>query len=163
MAKYAVSWTTITATAVADTANFTDSGYMTFLQGGSATQRLLVSEIYAGGESTSSTPTTMVVARDSTHATTGISGNRMAMLDGSGTAAATLAAYGIISTTKPQRSSTLHLLHLSFNAFGGVVRWVAAPGYELSVVGNTASLGEMSISSITGAGITSGHVLFEVV
>lgn len=162
MAKYAVNWTTVTATAVANTTNFTDSGYYTFLQGGNSTQRLSVYEIYLGGEDTSSTPTTVKVARDSTVAATSISGNTMALLDGSATAPGTVAVYGNVSTTKPQRSSTLQLLTLSFNTYGGIVRWVASPGSELAVVGNTASLGEMSISSITGAGKTSGHVLFEV-
>jgi hypothetical protein len=106
---------------------------------------------------------TMIVARDSTVGATAISGNRTALLDGSATAPATVPVYGIISTTKPQRSATAHLLHLTFNTFGGIVRWVAAPGSELSVVGNTQPLGEISISSITGAGKSSGHVILEVV
>ena len=163
MAKYSASWQTVTATAVADTTNFTDSGYMMFLQGGNSTQRLVVSEIYAGGEDTASLPMTFVAARDSTVGATSISGVKSALLDGSATAPGTTAVLGNVSTTKPQRSSTLHLLQLTFNTFGGIVRWVAAPGSEIAVVGNTASLGEMSLSSVTGAGKTSGHVIFEVV
>ena len=164
MAKYSLGWTTVTPTAVANTTNFTDSGYPTFLQGGNTTMRLSVSEVYIGGEEASaSNPTTMKLARDSTVAATGISGNTNALLDGSGTAPGTIAVFGNVSTTKPQRSATLQLLNLAFNAYGGIVRWVAAPGSEISVVGNTASLGEISLSSITGTGKSSGHIIYEVV
>ena len=88
------------------------------------------------------------------------------MLDASNTAPATTPIVGNTTTgTVPQRSATLHLLHLSFNAYGGIVRWVARPGEEPSVVGNTASLGEASLSAFTGGttGQISSHVLYEVV
>lgn len=164
MARYSVNWRGVTAAAVADTTNYTDAGYPTFLQGGSSTQRLSIYEVYIGGEEAStSNPTSFILGRDSTVAATGISGNRMALLDGSATAPGTVAVYGNTSTTKPQRSSTLQLLNLSLNCYGGIVRWVAAPGSEISVVGNTASLGEVSLSSVSGTGKTSGHILFEVV
>lgn len=164
MAKYSLSWTTVTAVAVADATNMTDSGYYTFLLGGGAAQRLVVSEIYAGGEDAASLPTTMAVARDSQVASGTLGGNRNAAMDASATAPATLASFGNTSATnKPQRSATLHLLHLTFNTFGGIVRWVAAPGNEISVFGATASLGELSVSSITGAGKTSGHLIYEIV
>ena len=68
------------------------------------------------------------------------------------------------ATNKPQRSATLGgLLNLSFNAFGGIVRWVAAPGEEISMVGNTASLGEVSLSAFTGgtAGLLGAHMIYE--
>ncbi len=61
------------------------------------------------------------------------------------------------ATNKPQRSSTLKLLNQSFNAFGGILRWVAAPGEEISIVGNTASLGELSLSSFTGSTAFAGQ------
>jgi hypothetical protein len=56
----------------------------------------------------------------------------------------------------------LHLLHLSLNTYGGISRWQARYGEEISVVGNTASLGEVSLSAITGTGISSGHILYEI-
>ena len=67
------------------------------------------------------------------------------------------------STVKPQRSATLHLLPLAYNAFGGIVRWVAAPGEEIGVLGNTASFGEVSLSAFTGGtpGLMSAHMIFE--
>lgn len=163
MARYALSFEGVTLTAVADTTNFTDATYPFFLQGGNGTMRLNISELYVAGESVASAVTKLKFARDSTVAATGISGGRNANLDGSGTAPGTLAVFGNTSTTKPQRSATLHLLAPSFNAFGGVVRWVARQGEEISVVGNTASLGEVSLSAFTGGtGIVSGHCLYEV-
>lgn len=167
MAKYSASWTSITPTATADTTNLVDSTYGLILQGGNSTQRLNISEVYIGGEAAaSSSPTIMVLARDSTVAATVTAGTtRNALTDGSATAPGTTAVVGHIATTKPQRSATLHLLHLSFNAYGGIVRWVASPDEVFSVVGNTASLGEVSLSAFTGGtpGATSGHVIYEVV
>lgn len=163
MARYSLSYVSKAMIAVADTAAFTDNGYATFLQGGSGTMQLKVNEIYIGGESTASAPTTMVFARDSTVAATGISGNFNALQDASSVAPGTIAVFGSVSTTKPQRSSTLHLLGLSLNAFGGIARWQAREGEELTTIGNTASLGEVSLSSITGTGVVSGHVLYELV
>jgi hypothetical protein len=165
MARYSLSWTSVTPTAVADTTNFTDSAYMTFMQGGGATVRMNINEVYIGGEaSASSSPTVAVLARDSTVAATGISGNRNALMDATATAPGTIAVFGNVSTTKPQRSSTLHLLHLSYNAYGGIARWQARYGEEISTYGASASLGEVSLSALTGGtpGACSGHIIYEV-
>jgi len=55
------------------------------------------------------------------------------------------------------------LLNLSFNAFGGIVRWVAAPEEVIDIVGNTASLGEVSLSAFTGGttGLLGAHMIYE--
>lgn len=164
MARYSMTNTSTTMTATADTTNLADNTYFGILQGGSGTMRLNIGEVYLGGESTASALAIMVVARDSTVAATVTAGNtRNAVTDGSNTAPTTTAVTGSAATTKPQRSSTLHLLHMSFNAFGGISRWQARPGEDISVVGNTASLGEISISLYTGGtGVMSGHCLYEV-
>lgn len=166
MARYSATWTSITPTATADTTNLVDSTYPLILQGGNSTMRLNINEVYIGGEaSASSSPTIMVLARDSTVAATVTAGTtRNALMDGSAVAPGTTAVVGHVATTKPQRSSTLHLLHLSFNAYGGIARWQARYGEEINVVGNTASLGEVSLSAFTGGttGATSGHVLYEL-
>lgn len=166
MARYSFSTTSVTPTATADTTNLVDSTYLMYLQGGNSTMRLNLSEIYMGGEAaSSSSPSIMVLSRDSVVATGTVGGGRTAVLDASNTAPGTVAAVGnTAATTKPQRSSTLHLLHLSFNAYGGIVRWVARPGEEISVVGNTQPLGEASLTAFTGGttGAMSSHVLYEV-
>ena len=168
MAKYSGNWTSVTATAIADTTALTDNNYPYALQGGTSTQRNQIAEVMIGGEATSSTVIVLKLARDSTASGTlvaGTGGKVPVLLDGSGTAPATAPLGGNSATTDPQRSSTLHLLNFSFNAFGGIARWIANPGYEIAMVGNTASLGDLSLSGFTGTGAaaTSGHILFETI
>ena len=143
MAKWSFKSATWTPVAVADTANFTDNGYMG-LMGGSTTQVLKVLEIYMGGQATSSSPSLMIFSRDSTVQATPTAlttGQSNAALDPATAALAAAQVAFTASTTKPQRSATLGLLNLSYNAFGGIVRWVAAPGEEIGVLGNAASFG----------------------
>jgi len=165
MAKRIVSITTQTPTATADTTNLVDATFPFLIQGGTSTQRSNILEVYLGGQAGASSPTFMLLSRDSTIAVTNSNGTGQtdASLDASTAALAAAALTGNTNTTKPQRSSTLHLLNLSFNAFGGIVRWVAAPGEEISVIGNTASLGEISLSAFTGgtAGLLGAHMIYE--
>jgi hypothetical protein len=165
MAKRALGLTTFTPTATADTTNLVDATYFGIIQGGSSTQRINILEVFMGGQAGSSTPTFMLLSRDSTVAATVSlgTGQTDAALDAATAALAAAPVVGNTATTKPQRSSTLHLLNLSFNAFGGIVRWVAAPGEEICTVGNTASLGEVSLSAFTGGtpGLMGGHVIYE--
>jgi len=167
MAKYTLSWHSVTLTPVANAAAFTDSGYGFFLQGGSGTMQCKVSEVYIGGEATASSVIIGKFARDSTVAATSIGAGTLfnALNDGSATAPGTIAVFGQVSTTKPQRSATLHLGDLSFNAFGASGRLWANPGEEWTTIGNTASLGEVSFSAFTGsgAGPVGGTVKYEVV
>lgn len=166
MAIYSATYPTFTTSAIADTTNITTQTFLA-IQGGNSTQRNKISEVYLGGQATSSAPQYILVARDST-VFAGATSNavRQAMFDGSGTAPGTVAlTQSVGSTTLPQRSATLSLLNLTFNAFGGIVRWVAAPGTEIAIVGNTASLGEVSVSGFTGttAGLVGAHILYETV
>ena len=167
MAKWSWKKSSWTPTAVADTIAFTDGGYMGLI-GGSTTQRIDVYEVYMGGVAGASSPSLMVVSRDST-----VEGTPTALSTGESNAAldpatAALAAAQIAftaSTTKPQRSATLGLATLPFNAFGGIVRWVAAPGSEFKMLGNAASFGELSLSAFTGGtpGLMGAHLLYETI
>ena len=165
MAKRSFMLATWTPTAVADNTNFTDNAYQG-LMGGSTTQRILVSEIYMGGQATSSAPCIMVVSRDSTVQATPTAlttGQYDAATDPATAALAAPAVSFTASTTKPKRSTTLGLLNLSFNALGGVVHWQAPPGGELGMLGNTASLGEISLSAYTGGtvGLMGSYIIYE--
>jgi hypothetical protein len=169
MARYSLGFQSVTTTSsgVADAAAMTNGGYPFFLQGGTSTMQLKVNEIQAGGEATAASAVQILVfGRDSIVAVTAISGDFNALLDGSSTAPGTVAVFGNASTTKPQRSATLgHLIQHSFNAYGGLVRWQARQGEEITVIGNTASLGEVSYSPFTGtvSGGVSGHCIYELV
>lgn len=164
MARWSANIPTWTPVSVADTTNFTNSGFQA-VQGGTSTQRTNIWEVYMGGQATSSSPSIMLLARDSTVATGSLTGGRLAALDPSTAAlGANPSSFGSAGTTLPQRSATLSLLNLSFNAFGGIVRWVFAPGEEVGMLGNTASLGEISLSAYTGGtpGLMGSHLIMEV-
>jgi hypothetical protein len=165
MAKWILAQTSITPTAYADTSNMADNLYPFLIQGGSATQKINILEVYIGGQAGASTPTFMMLSRDSTAAATAAAGTHTnAALD---VATAALAAAPLLgsgfSGTKPQRAATLHLLNLSLNAFGGIVRWVAAPGEEICQVGASANTGETSLSAFTGGtpGLLGTHMIYE--
>lgn len=166
MARWTISNKSFTPVAVGDTTAFTDNGYLA-LQGGSTTQRSNILEVQLNGLAGASAPQLMELARDSTvgatSITAGTNGRGPVALD---PATAALAAPPLAvgaSTTKPQRSSTLSLLEIGMNAFGGIIRWVAAQGEEIGVLGNAASFGEVSLSAFTGGtpGLSSAHIVFE--
>ncbi len=164
MARWVSSRNNWTPVAVADTTNMTAAGFQA-LQGGSTTQRIQVLEFYMGGLAGASAPAQMVVARDSTVFAGATSNAVLTVALDPATAALAAPPLGqdVGSSTLPQRSATLRLLTLGFNAFGGIVRWVAAPGEELGVLGNTASFGEISLSSASAGtpGLMSSHIIFE--
>lgn len=165
MAKRSFKVATWTPVAVADAVNYTDNGYMG-LMGGSTTQRINLIEVYLGGQAGASSPSLMILSRDSTVQATPTAlstGQSDAALDPASAALAAPPVSFTASTTKPQRSATLGLLNLSYNAFGGIVRWVAAPGEEIGILGNTASLGEVSLSAYTGGtpGLSGSHLIYE--
>lgn len=166
MAKFSASIPTFTTSAIADTTNITTQTFVA-VQGASSTARNKFTEIYVGGQATASAPQYLLFARDSTvFAGATSNGVRQAALEASSGVLSSLPlTQNVGSTTLPQRSATLSLLNLTFNAFGGIVRWVAAPDHEISTIGNTASLGEVSLSGFTGttAGLVGAHIIFEAV
>lgn len=154
---------TWTPTAVADTTAFTDNGHHT-CQGGSGTQRVEAREVYVGGQAGASSPTILVFGRTSTVGAT-LTASRSAAIDPSAALTSPPTFYAA-STTKPQRSATLGmLLSLAFNAFGGVVRWTNGPDQIISLLGNTASLGELSLNAFTGGtpGLLGSTIMVEMV
>ena len=171
MTKYSFSTNSFTTAATADGSQLTTATYMA-LQGGSGTQRNDISEVYLGGQATSSAPQYMLLGRDSTAGATptalvaGTSAN--GPLD---PAAAALAAPAIgfnAATTQPTRSNvvTLSKVNLTFNAFGGITRWTAMdPNEYFKMLGNTASAGDTSLSGFTGttAGLVGGHIVYETI
>lgn len=165
MAKRSVSIATVTLTAFADSANLTDATYPFLIQGGTATQRIDLLEIFMGGQSTSSATAFMLLSRDSTVAVTNSygTGQMDTAMDASTAALAAPPLTGNTNTTKPQRSASAHLFPWSFNAYGGVIRWVAPPApYGPNILGNTQPLGEISLSCFTGgSGIISASAVYE--
>lgn len=148
--------------ALADAANLTDTKYHAVV-GDSTTRMLRINEIFLGGEASAAAVAAMVLARDSTLGATLSNGAGTAVASLSSGAPTVRATTFDTATTKPQRNAALHLLELSMNAFGGIIRWVAAPGAEIYQVGSVLNVGETSLSAFTGSGTPtiSSHVCFE--
>jgi len=166
MAKRSFSVSVVTPTATADGAALLDGTHCGAMVGGSATQRNEISEIYLGGQAGASAPTIMVFGFNSTAGVThtNSAAAREAPLDSASAALAAPADVGDTTATDPQRSATLgHVLNLSFNAFGGIVRWLAAPGEEIGLTGLAADVGSVSLSAFTGGtpGALGSHIVFE--
>ncbi len=165
MAKRSLAVRTLTPTEFADAANLTNDTYLALIQGGAATQRNKISEIMLGGQAGASAPTFIVLGQNSTAGTSVVVGiSEDAPLDSATAALAAPAAVGVSATILPQRSATLgHILQLSFNAFGGIVRWLAAPGEEIGMVGLAVDTGSISLSAFTGGvpGLMSSHMIYE--
>lgn len=149
--KLSASFTPWTPAAVADTTNFTDSGHHT-IQGGVAGQRSELVDVQIGGLASASAPTALVLGRTSTVGAT-LTAGRLAPVDATSTLIANPPVSFQVSTTKPQRSSTLGmLLNFAFNAFGGLIRWTPGQGEVIASSGAAASVGELSLNCTTGGG-----------
>jgi hypothetical protein len=167
MAKRSVNFASITTTAFADTSSMTNGVYCTVVQGGSGSQRINVVEVMLGGQSSStSQPQIIVLGRDSTVAVTLGATTTVDSAHSASTAALAAAPItGNFFTTAPQRltGNGGHVLVFSFNAYGGAARWLAKDWEEVDLIGNTASLGELSLSAFTGttSGAVGGHLIYE--
>lgn len=117
-----------------------------------------VTEVFVGGEASSSTVNRMAVRRNSTNGATPGSGTPAPL---SPLSAASAAQGYVTAATGPTIASTGHLLNLAFNSFGGVIRWVAAPGQELYCTTATAPNSELTFDSVAGTGAVSSHLIFE--
>lgn len=169
MARRIVSITTQTPTATADTTNLVDATYPFLIQGGSGTQINRIWEVSISGQaSASSSPTFMILSRDSTIAATNSlgTGQTDAVIDSSMAALAAPALTGNTNTTKPQRAATLHLLNCSLNAYGGNFFWRANRVEECpAIIGASVNTGEASLSAFTGGtpGAIGAHMIYESV
>ena len=156
---------TLTPTATADATDLVDDTFFGVIQGGGTLQRNHISEVMLGGQAGASSPMIIVGGMNSQAATSIVLGiSEDAPLDGATAALAAPAAVGVSATIQPQRSATLgHVLQLSFNGFGGVIRWLAAPGEEVGITGLLTNTGSFSLSAFTGGtvGLMSSHIIYE--
>jgi len=153
-------------TAVADAANFTDNGYAA-LQGGAALEVNKIKETWLGGLATASAVVRLILSLDlvvGATLTTLVSPNANGPNHPSANDPVTATGF-IASTTKPQRASSVAVgkMNFGFQAFGGGVRWQAPVDGEYFMVGNGVSAGEASISAFTGsaAGPCGMHMIYE--
>ena len=169
MARRITSITTLTPTATADTTGLVDATYPFLLCGGTTTQVNKVWEISLSGQAaSSSSPTFMILSRDSTASATNSTGTGQndQPMDSQTAALTSTPLVGNTNTTKPQRSATGHLANLSLNAFGGVYFWRANRLEEcFTTLGNAALNGEVSVSAFTGGttGALGAHMIYETI
>jgi len=167
MAKRVFQHATWTPTATADAAIMANTTYMA-IEAANASQGLNVTEIQMGGQATASAVNIMQFARSVTIGTTPTalaSPNADGPKTGLTSALATVPlTYGAASTG-PLRSSvsTQARLNLSFNAFGGIVKWFCQPGEEWGIIGVTASISGSTLSAFTGGnvGLMGSHIEYE--
>jgi hypothetical protein len=169
MAKRVFQNSNWTPTATADTTALASGTYMA-IKGGSTTQLINVLEVYVAGMAGASAPTPLTLARSSTLAITPTALAAPASDGPEHPSTAPLAAPPVTFTaagTGGQRSAatTDGKLQLGLTAFGGIVRWNAAPGQEFSLLGNavTAPAGEAYLSSqnLGTPGLINSHILYE--
>ena len=157
MAQYAHSAGGWTPVAHADGATaLANASYQALRTTAASTLRVI--EVMVSGEATSSTVNRMALRRLSTNGATPTNQVPAAL---NPLSAASVSQGYVAATTGPTIASTVHLLHLALNTFGGVVRWVAAPGEEVYATASTAPTGEIVLDSISGTGVVSTHMLFE--
>lgn len=170
MSRRTFSVPTFTATATADHATTLANGTYMGISAGGATNRCSISEIYLGGQSAASNVNIMMLARHNTISVTPAAlsaPNSDGPLDGL-TQAVTSPALGFVAaSTPPTRSASITgaRLNLTYNSFGGIVRWLAAQGSEWVITGVTSLLSESSVSAFTGGGggVMGGHIIYEQV
>ena len=158
-----------TPTATADTVAAANATYMAIIAG-TALRNVLVSEIFVGGASLTSTINTMLFARSST---LGITPTALAAPASDGfknnfaAAQTTGATTYTAAATGPQRSATTTnpRINLTHNALGGICKWQSpGPGYEWGIFGVTADLSESMLSCLTnGGGAVGAHIVYEVI
>lgn len=153
---------------VADSTTIGTSGFIA-LQGGSSTQYIKVQEIEENGQAPASAANYMLWARSSTvmnTATALATPNSLGPMDPNSAALASAAVGAVAATSGSFRAggATIAKLNLSFNAFGGILRWQAAPGEEWGQLGNTATSGETTLSTFTGSGtgLMGAHIVMEI-
>lgn len=167
MAKRIFAVPTFTPTATADTTALANATYMA-IGAASATQQINILEIFETGQAATSAVCIMQFARDST---LGVTPTALAAPTSDGPAnGATqpLAAAPLTYTaagTGPSRSAltTAMRLQVGLNAAGAIVRWKPAPGEEIAIIGQTASISECSLSAFTGGnvGAIAAHIIYE--
>ena len=161
------AWTTGTGTA--DNAQVTSGSYQS-LDPGSASQMLQVVEIYVGGLSTASAVQNLQFRRTGTAGTGGASALASPNSDGPlntfAAAITTVPVAAVAYVTNqpiPTNTTTYSRLNLAMNAFGGIVRWVAAPGEEYWMVGTGANVAAtLSNNTGSGTGTVSSHIIYEM-
>jgi hypothetical protein len=166
MGKRSFSVPTWSPSAIADAVALTNNLHMTIGAANNASG-CLVQEIEIGGQASASGVMIMLFGRNLVLAATPAISTPVS--DGPLTTYGQLTSAGVVVSTQaatpPQRSANLNAarLNLTFNAFGGIVRWQAAPFEEWGILGNVVNVTETSLSNFTGGSTSAigAHIIYE--
>lgn len=127
---------------------------------GASARKCLVHEISVSGLGTASAANELIAVRPSTLGITPVAQTPAPMDIDSAAAGATIATGW---TTQPVITSVVSQLRLGCNSNGGIYRWVAKPGEEISLRSNaTVSQSQLSLRfSLGGAQQMGVHLIFE--
>ena len=117
-----------------------------------------LTEIGVSGEGTSSTVNRMAVRRSTANGTTATT--QTPQKNQPWSQAAITQAATTFTGAEPTTASVA-LWTYAFNVYGGVIRWIAAPGMELMILGSTAGNSEVSLESSSGTGQISCQLIWE--
>lgn len=166
MAKRTFEFQSYTPTVNGAGTTATSSTYQA-IRNGAATMATTIYEVYIGGQASASAINGMCLTRNATAATTPTALTTTTATDGfmasnAGLPASSVVSFVAASTGGIRTTTTTEArLNLSLNAFGGIVRWVAAPGEEWSLLG-TASMAETTLIAQTGSpGLQGSHIVYE--
>lgn len=141
------------------------------LKGGAATQIIDILEVLVSGMAASSIPSGFTLGYSST---LGVTPTTLASpgFDGPMVVNATalgslvIAYFAAATGPIPAVATTLPKLNLGLNAFGGILRWNAAPTQQWTMIGNTTNGGETVLWNNTTAGSSAtaaanAHIMYE--
>lgn len=117
-----------------------------------------INEIFIGGEASASAVNRYVLRRATTVGSLPTA-QVPAQLSSAGPAAQ--AAWATTWGTQPITAALPAVWTTAMNAFGGVVRWVAAPQQEILLTGGVAADQQVSLESTSGTSVISLQVLIE--
>ena len=167
MAKRSFQAATYTPTATGDASAFTATTYQA-LESGGPSYALNVIEIECGGQATTSAVNIMQFARMLVVGTTPTaltSPNSDGPLNSFTQSLPTVPLSYVAAATNPQRATdpARSKLNLSFNAFGGIIRWQAAPYEEWGILGNAVNVSGSILGAFTGGnvGLMGSHIIYE--
>ena len=169
MAKRIFHTGSLTFTASATGSAAATSTFMA-LKGGNTTQIIDILELMVSGMATASTVSAMTLAYSSTIGTTPTAlaspGSDGPLVINATALATVVVSYFAASTGPvPASTATLPKLNLALNAFGGIVRWNAAPTQQWTQIGNVANSGESVLWNSSSHGgssaLINAHIIYE--
>jgi hypothetical protein len=157
--EYSLQKPSYTPSAVADASALAAGGTWDSYIGAAAPFVARIVEVFEGGEATASTVNVMALRRTSTAGTGAATAGSTTKLNNSSPAIRGT-HNSAFATTGPTPNGG-HALNLSLNVFGGIVRWSAAPGEEVYLIGNGTD-GDITLSAVSGTpGLLSSHIVVE--